>query len=136
MTNDNRKVGTSFEQTLCRRLSDFGFWAHNLAQNKQGQPFDVIAARHGNTYPIDCKVCEKNIFRLDRIEENQYSAMRLWRQTGNGEGWFALLLTNGEIWFLSLADMESFMLNRKSIYLPDIRQCGLPMEAWVLKCGW
>ena len=62
--------------------------------------------------------------------------MRLWRQTGNGEGWFALLLTNGEIWFLSLADMESFMLNRKSIYLPDIRQCGLPLEAWVLKCGW
>lgn len=136
MTNDNRKAGTSFEQTLCRRLSDFGFWAHNLAQNKQGQPFDVIAARNGKTYPIDCKVCEKDIFRLDRIEENQYSAMRLWRQTGNGEGWFALLLTNGEIWFLSLADMESFMLNRKSIYLPDIRQCGLPLEAWVLKCGW
>ena len=50
MTNDNRKVGTSFEQTLCRRLSDYGFWAHNLAQNKQGQPFDVIAARHGYTY--------------------------------------------------------------------------------------
>lgn len=136
MTNDNRKVGTSFEQTLCCRLSDFGFWAHNLAQNKQGQPFDVIAARSGKTYPIDCKVCEKDIFRLDRIEENQYSAMRLWRQTGNGEGWFSLLLTNGEIWFLSLADMESFMLNRKSIYLPDIRQCGLPLEAWVLKCGW
>ena len=132
MTNDNRKVGTSFEQMLCRRLSDFGFWAHNLAQNKQGQRFDVIAARHGYTYPIDCKVCEKDIFRLDRIEENQYSAMRLWRQTGNGEGWFALLLTNGEIWFLSLADMESFMLNRKSIYLSDIRQCGLPLEAWVL----
>ena len=60
----------------------------------------------------------------------------LWRQTGNGEGWFALLLTNEEIWFLSLADMESFMLNRKSIYLPDIRQYGLPLEAWVLKCGW
>jgi Holliday junction resolvase len=136
MTNDNRKVGTSFEQTLCRRLSDYGFWAHNLAQNKQGQPFDVIAARHGYTYPIDCKVCEKDIFRLDRIEENQYSAMRLWRETGNGEGWFALLLTNGEIRFLSLADMESFMLTRKCIYLPDIRQYGLPLEVWVLKCGW
>lgn len=136
MTNNNRKTGTSFEQQLCISLSGYGFWAHNLAQKSQGQPFDVIAARNGKSYPIDCKVCEKNIFRLDRIEENQYSAMRLWRQTGNGEGWFALLLTNGEIWFLSLADMESFMLNRKSIYLPDIRQYGLPLEAWVLKCGW
>ena len=136
MTNNNRKTGTSFEQQLCISLSGYGFWAHNLAQKSQGQPFDVIAARNGKSYPIDCKVCEKNIFRLDRIEENQYSAMRLWTQTGNGEGWFALLLTNGEIWFLSLADMESFMLNRKSIYLPDIRQYGLPLEAWVLKCGW
>lgn len=134
--NVNRKVGTGFERDLCLSLSGYGFWAHNLAQNSQGQPFDVIAARNGVSYPIDCKVCEKDIFRLDRIEENQYSAMRFWRQTGNGEGWFALLLTNGEIWFLSLADMESFMLNRKSIYLPDIRQYGLPLEAWVLKCGW
>lgn len=135
MTNTNRKVGTNFERDLCLSLYGYGFWAHNLAQNRQGQPFDVIAARNGHTYPIDCKVCEKDIFRLDRIEENQHSAMRLWKQTGNGEGWFALLLANGETWFLSLADMENFMLNRKSIYLSDIRQCGLTLETWVSKCG-
>lgn len=136
MTNDNRKVGTSFEQTLCRRLSDFGFWAHNLAQNKQGQPFDVIAAKNGHTYPIDCKVCEKDIFRLERVEENQYSAMTLWRQTGNGEGWFALRMTNGEVWFISFEDMERAMLTRKSLYWSEISQFGITLKEWVSKCGW
>lgn len=45
--NVNRKVGTGFERDLCLSLSGCGFWAHNLAQNSQGQPFDVIAARNG-----------------------------------------------------------------------------------------
>lgn len=97
MTNMNRKTGTSFERQLCTNLAGHGFWAHQMAQNSQGQPFDVIAAKNGRTYPIDCKVCEKDIFRLERVEENQYSAMILWRQTGNGEGWFALRMTNGEV---------------------------------------
>nr|DAM74943.1 MAG TPA: hypothetical protein [Caudoviricetes sp.] len=134
LTNDNRKVGTSFEQALCHKLSGYGFWAHNLAQNKQGQPFDVIAARNGKTYPIDCKVCEKDIFRLERVEENQYSAMTLWRQTGNGNGWFALRLTNGEVWFLSLEDIERAALTRKSLYWSEIKQFGISLEEWVRLC--
>lgn len=131
MTNDNRKVGTSFEQQLCLQLSEYGFWVHNLAQNKQGQPFDVIAARNGKTYPIDCKVCEKDIFRLERIEENQYSAMTLWRLTGNGDGWFALRLSNNEVWFLSLSDLERAMLTRKSLYWSEIKQFGYTLGEWV-----
>lgn len=66
MTNMNRKTGTSFERQLCTNLAGHGFWAHQMAQNSQGQPFDVIAAKNGRTYPIDCKVCEKDIFRLER----------------------------------------------------------------------
>ena len=53
MTNTNRKTGTSFERELCEELARYGFWAHNLAQNSAGQPFDVIAARDGKVYPID-----------------------------------------------------------------------------------
>ena len=70
--NVNRKVGTGFERDLCLSLSGCGFWAHNLAQNSQGQPFDVIAARNGVSYPIDCKDCSKNIFKMERIEENSF----------------------------------------------------------------
>ena len=65
MTNSNRRDGVRFEKELCELLSGFGFWAHDLAQNSQGQPFDVIAARNGCTYPIDCKVCSKNIFKTE-----------------------------------------------------------------------
>ena len=67
MTNDNRRVGTGFEKQLCMSLSGYGFWAHNLAQNSQGQPFDIIAARNGKSYPIDCKDCAKDIFKMERI---------------------------------------------------------------------
>lgn len=135
MKNMNRKTGTSFERQLCTSLSEYGFWAHQMAQNSQGQPFDVIAAKNGHTYPIDCKVCEKDIFRLERVEENQYSAMVLWRQTGNGEGWFALRMTNGEVWFISLEAMERAMLTRRSLYWSEIKQFGITLEEWVSKCG-
>lgn len=135
MTNMNRKTGTSFERQLCTNLAGHGFWAHQMAQNSQGQPFDVIAAKNGHTYPIDCKVCEKDVFRLERVEENQYSAMTLWRQTGNGEGWFALRMTNGEVWFISLETMERAMLTRRSLYWSEIKQFGITLEEWVSKCG-
>jgi len=131
----NRKTGTSFERQLCTNLAGHGFWAHQMAQNSQGQPFDVIAAKNGHTYPIDCKVCEKDVFRLERVEENQYSAMTLWRQTGNGEGWFALRMTNGEVWFISLETMERAMFTRRSLYWSEIKQFGITLEEWVSKCG-
>lgn len=134
MTNNNRKVGTSFERDLCLSLAGYGFWCHNLAQNSQGQPFDVMAARNGVCYPIDCKVCDKDLFRLERVEENQYCAMSLWRQTGNGNGWFALRLTNGEVWFLSLDTLDRAALTRKTLYLSEIKQFGLSLREWVAQC--
>ena len=78
--NSNRKNGNVFEKELCRDLSKCGFWVHLMTQNSQGQPFDVLAARNGVSYPIDCKDCSKNIFKMERIEENQFSAMSLWEE--------------------------------------------------------
>lgn len=135
MKNDNRKQGNAFEQRLCLSLSAYGFWAHNLAQNKQGQPFDVIASRNGRTHPIDAKVCEKDVFKLSRMEENQISAMTLWRETGNGEGWFALEMSNGAVYFIrfsvlmELAELEVSTLSEK-----QIRRYGLPLGEWVKQC--
>ena len=48
----NRKLGNAFEAELCERLSEYGFWAHNMAQNSAGQPADVIAARNKVAYLI------------------------------------------------------------------------------------
>lgn len=88
MANQNKKVGNAFEQEFCEILAQHGFWAHNLAQNRQGQPFDVIAAKDGATYVFDCKVCEDDVFDLSRIEENQENAMKLWESKGNSVGRF------------------------------------------------
>ena len=134
MTNDNRRVGTGFEKQLCMSLSGYGFWAHNLAQNSQGQPFDIIAARNGKSYPIDCKDCAKDIFKMERIEENQSSAMFLWRETGNGEGWFALRMTNGAVYFLPFSKLESLSLLKTVLSASEIRQFGVPFREWVEQC--
>lgn len=132
--NVNRKVGNSFEKDLCRSLSAYGFWCHNLAQNSQGQPFDVIAARNGMSHPIDCKDCSKNIFKMERIEENQFSAMTLWKDTGNGEGWFALRLSNGAIYMISFSNMEANALSKTVLSEREIRVLGEPFGEWVSKC--
>ena len=132
--NVNRKVGTGFERDLCLSLSGCGFWAHNLAQNSQGQPFDVIAARNGVSYPIDCKDCSKNIFKMERIEENQFSAMSLWEETGNGEGWFALRMMNGAVYFLSFTVIRNLFLMKTVLSASEIRQFGITLGEWVSQC--
>ena len=133
-SNDNKKVGNSFERSLCLSLSGYGFWVHNLAQNSQGQPFDIIAARNGKSYPIDCKDCAKYIFKMERIEENQSSAMFLWGETGNGEGWSALRMTNGAVYFLPFSTVERLSLLKAVLSTSEIRQFGVPLREWVEQC--
>lgn len=130
----NRKNGDSFEKDLCQSLAAYGFWTHRMTQNSQGQPFDVIAARNGTAYPIDCKDCSKNIFKMERIEENQFSAMTLWKDTGNGEGWFAVRLMNGEVRFISFSVILELSFLLTVLTANDIRRYGIPLGEWVSKC--
>lgn len=134
MTNNNRRIGNSFERRLCLSLSDYGFWSHNLAQNSSGQPFDVMAARNGKTYPIDCKVCTNNTFNMERIEENQFCAMTLWRETGNGEGWFAMELNDGTVYMLSLSHLEAFIADERTTLSERFIKHGFPLQEWVRLC--
>lgn len=101
----NRKLGNQFEAELCEILSDHGFWVHNLAQNSAGQPADVIAVKDGQAFLIDCKVCSNSKFQFSRIEENQDLSMSLWRDCGNGLGWFALKF-----------DTSIYLVDRESIW--------------------
>lgn len=101
----NRSEGTSFEGILCDTLAKEGFWAHNMAQKASGQPADVIAVKGGIGYLIDCKVCEKNFFRLDRVEENQDSAMSLWKACGNTGAYFAVRLADGSTYMIPYEDI-------------------------------
>ena len=129
----NRKLGNQFEQELCKLLSDAGFWTHNLAQNASGQPADVIAARNGKTYLIDCKVCSTRGFALSRMEENQDLSMELWKESGNGEGWFALKV-GGHIVMIPHFTMKALSHEKSVLSFTDIMEYGVKLDRWLKKC--
>lgn len=129
----NKKVGNDFEAEFCDILSANGLWVHNMAQNKAGQPADVIAVKNKTAYLIDCKVCGNERFSLSRVEENQHFAMGLWKQCGNGEGWFALKV-NDEIIMIPHFNMVALSYEKSALNLTDIREYGTPLERWLKKC--
>lgn len=130
---NNRLVGNHFEQELCQLLFEKGFWAHNLKQDNSGQPADVIAVRNKVAYLIDCKDCSAKGFDLRRIEDNQITAMDLWEECGNGQGWFALKV-NDEIWMLPKFTMMAYASYQSTLSFKEIYESAKPFEKWVTKC--
>ena len=130
----NRAIGNCFEDELCDILYNHGFWVHNMAQKKSGQPADVIAVRNNKAYLIDAKVCTNNEFPLSRIEENQDLSMDLWNECGNGIGWFALKTSYG-IYMISHYVMKAWRNCKHTVLSPqEIHELGKPIDKWVTKC--
>lgn len=128
----NKKLGSDFEREFAQILDSHGFWVHLMAQNAAGQPFDVLAARNGKTYPIDCKVCVNDYFRLDRVEDNQRLSMWKWRERRNKHGWFALKLSNGDIWMVADKTIEQFASDGlHTLTSKMIETYGFVLEEWV-----
>lgn len=126
----NRTVGNRFEVDFCKVLSAHDMWVHRLTQNNAGQPADVIAVKNKTAYLIDCKVCSHKIFPLSRIEENQHFAMELWKQCGNGEGWFALKVGE-EVYMLSHTDLIKMSYEKSVLSRSDIVEQGILLEGWL-----
>lgn len=130
----NKKNGNDFESELAEILSSYGFWVHQLSQNSAGQPADVIAARNGKAYLIDCKVCSTNKgFALDRVEANQALSMSLWDECGNGQGWFAMKLPTGDIIMLPHLIVKAWSHDHSYLTPAEIFEMGKPIEKWVIK---
>ena len=130
----NRKLGNDFESEFCEILAKHGFWVHNFALKKSGQPADVIAVKNWFPSLIDCKVCENDEFLLSRIEENQRLSMELWEDCGNGQGWFALKTSIG-IRVTRLSDLLELGKTRKRLTLLDIFENSLTLEEWIWWIG-
>lgn len=128
----NKKIGNDFESDFCEILFEQGFWVHNFAQNQDGQPADVIAARNGKTYLIDCKVCSVRGFALSRMEENQDLSMELWKSTGNGEGWFAVLIGE-QIVMIPHFTVKALRATQSYMNELELREYGTPLEKWLKK---
>ena len=130
----NKTLGNAFEQELCDILAKKGFWVHNLAMNKAGQPADILAVRNRVSYLIDAKVCSDKGFALSRIEENQDLSMTLWNECGNGQGWFALKVPTGDIYMLPLVVVLAYKNGQSSLSYTEIHELGKPFDTWVKKC--
>jgi len=120
----NKKLGNDFEQEVCRMLAQEGFWVHNFANRKNGQPMDIIAVIDNKPVLIDAKVCSKGIFKTSRIEENQMLSMRRWFLTGNHTVMLWLKLPDGTVGVIVLNNEKELdeLLERKTLNEAQIRQ--------------
>lgn len=128
----NKSNGTDFEKEFAQKLSDHGFWVHRMQDNQNGQPFDVIAARDGETLVFDCKDCRSGSFYLRGIEENQKNAMKLWMECGNSEGIFVVRFPDGEAFLMGISDLEEAWSNGiRHIDRGHAKYYGAPLGAWL-----
>lgn len=128
---NNKTLGNKFESELCEILAEYGFWAHQLTQNAAGQPADVIAVKDTEAYLIDCKVCSQGKFPFSRIEDNQETAMELWKDCGNGNGWFALKFDD-DIYMVDMGSMRNARNNRSVLTQRDAAEMyGFTLEEWL-----
>lgn len=130
MNPSNKSLGNAFERELCELLVGAGFWVHNLAQNQSGQPADIIAVKNGYAYLIDCKVCTGNKFDLRRVEENQDSAMQLWRDCGNGPGWFVIKM-GARIYMISHVFIRDLRRKQACLTEKELDSYGYDFVSWV-----
>ena len=127
----NKKLGNDFEQELCEILADAGYWVHNFANRKNGQPADIIAVKSGGAYLIDAKVCSYEVFQFRRIEDNQQLAMDMWIECGNIEPYFALKCRN-EIYMIPYTTIRELMRKgKKQLNLEDMSKYGMRIATWL-----
>ena len=127
----NKKLGNDFEQELCQILADAGYWTHNFASRKNGQPADIIAVKNGKAYLIDAKECTREIFSLNRMEYNQELSMGLWIECGNIDPYFALKARN-EIYMVAYTTvMELIRKGKKQLNLEDMNKYGTRLATWL-----
>lgn len=129
----NKSLGTQFEAEFAQLLARQGYWVHRLTQNSSGQPADIIAVKNGHPYLIDCKVCSNGKFDTRRMEENQITAMSLWKDRGNGNGWFALKLADETIRMLSYPALQVLQKENAIISTYNIVKTGYTIEEWLVQ---
>ena len=129
----NKSMGNSFERALCDLLSKHGFWAHCMTQNASGQPADIIAVKRFYHTLIDCKVVSGDRFPFSRAEDNQRNAMEIFNYRAHYPCWFALLLPDGEIRFLSFLHMQWLEVdqNMHSLSLAQMNSATKSFEEWL-----
>lgn len=130
---NNKKAGTAFEKEFCSKLAEHGFWVHRFQDNKNGQPFDIIAAKNMKTLVFDCKDCTTETFVLSRIEDNQKLAMKAWQKAGNLYAMFAIKMNEKIYIVLYDSLMNMIEAGKKQVSEEEIKAMGNLFEPWIAK---
>ena len=134
----NIRNGLSFEMGFCKKLGQHGFWVHRVTPNAAGQqPCDVIAIKDHKHFLIDCKLltAQHGAFRFSRVEDNQRDSMRMFRQRGGADGWFAIGTMDNRVRMLSLNTIEHLeKVGKPSIPEKELDEWCIPLEEWLESC--
>jgi len=127
----NKKEGDDFENEFRVLAGNYGFWAHRMNVNREGQPADIILCKNNIPVLVDCKDCKNKVFKLSRIEDNQEYAMTKWLERGNKYALFALKV-DSEIFIISFSMLITFkQLGYKQLNYTQIKECGKLFSEWV-----
>ena len=127
----NKKLGNDFEQDLCEILADAGYWVHNFANRKNGQPADIIAVKNNRAFLIDAKVCTHEFFAFARVEDNQRMAMGMWMESGNTTPYFALKARN-EVYMVAYDTIKDLIKKgKKRLNFEDMNKYGVRLATWL-----
>ena len=111
----NKKLGNDFEKEFAELLRKKGYWVTFLSPRKNigSQPCDLIAIKNDFPILIDCKTCDKHLFSINRIEENQRQAFKRYLKCGNTTFILAIKYNN-KIYEINMKDID---FKQKSIEL-------------------
>lgn len=126
----NYKDAAAFEETVATILGEHGFWATVIPKGKDGsQPADIIAVNRKGIHLIDAKLCNGARFKLDRMEDNQLSAMDMIADRANGRGWFALGYPGDKIYMVE--KFKLCMLRDSGVKSISTVPDSLRIEVWL-----
>lgn len=136
----NKVSGTKFENELCKRLNEKGFWCRPMYPAPDGsQPFDVMVInKRGYLYCIECKDCKNDVFGLNRIEDNQDISLsnlinkycldnRVLFAFDTSAGTY--LVVAREV--LHLNFLSGFSGYKKTLNLKDMQKIGISLEQFI-----
>jgi Holliday junction resolvase len=116
--NNNKKIGTAFENECCDVLAKMGFWVHFIVPDARGaQPFDIIAVKDGRAIAIDCKTCVAKRFTISRLEEDQVTSFEKWLRCGNLEP-VILIKHKEEIYSVGYNELKE----KKSVVIEELKK--------------
>ena len=110
-------TGAEFERYMADLFQQNGFWALRIPKNERGaQPFDILAIKGDRIYAVDCKVCARSSFPVERVEDNQWLSMDIMQRRTTAIVGFAVY-HDGMIYFIPYDELK--MSNAASIRLDE-----------------